>query len=227
MMRRRNTDVLLELVDFQDRIVVDVGSGDGGLARLMTRQGAHVTGIEISERQIEAAFATPRQGDETYIEGSAESLPFADSSVDIVVFFNSLHHVAVERMDTAMAESARVLKPGGLLYVTEPLAEGSFFDLCCAVDDETAVRARALACIRSAARFGLTAEKEVLYIHTVVMRDYDSFRERIIAPNVEREPIVERLDASLRAAFQRLGTPTSQGMGFDQPSRANLLRRTA
>lgn len=226
MMHRRNADVLLELVALNGATVIDVGSGDGALTRLMTRQGARVLGIETSDYQLAKARAAERQGDEVYAEGTAEHLPAPDCTIDAVVFFNSLHHVEVDAMDQALAEAARVLRPGGFVYVSEPIAEGPFFELCRPVDDETVVRARALEAIRAAGRFGLIAERELTYLHTIIHPDYDSFRERILSANQEREPILARLDADLRAAFQRLATPTAtMGHAFDQPTRVNLLRK--
>lgn len=226
MMRRQSSDVLLERLDLQDKRVIDVGSGDGTLARLMAGRGAHVLGIETSARQLAKAAAVKTVADEVYVEGEAEDLPVADGSIDVVVFFNSLHHVpAGESMDKALAEAARVLKSSGLLYVSEPIAEGAFFDLCCPVDDETEVRARARAALRAAARFGLAAETEIVIIHTVRFRDYESFREKIISANQAREPILARMDVQMRDAFQRLATLTPSGFTFDQPTRINVLRR--
>ena len=50
-----------------------------------------------------------------FVQGVAESLPFADSVFDVVLYATSLDHVAA--VDTAMMESARVLKPGGTLAI--------------------------------------------------------------------------------------------------------------
>jgi ubiquinone/menaquinone biosynthesis C-methylase UbiE/uncharacterized protein YbaR (Trm112 family) len=50
-----------------------------------------------------------------FVQGVAESLPFADSVFDVVLYATSLDHVA--DVDTAMLESARVLKPGGTLAI--------------------------------------------------------------------------------------------------------------
>jgi ubiquinone/menaquinone biosynthesis C-methylase UbiE len=62
-----------------------------------------------------------------------------------VVLMNTLHHVPLDKMDQALAETARVLKAHGALIVIEPLAEGSFFAALRVVEDETAVRRAAQA----------------------------------------------------------------------------------
>ncbi len=225
MQRRMNSAVLLESVALASRTVADVGCGDGALVRLMARRGAFAIGIDCTRAQIEAALAAPPAGNEVYIEAVGEALPFKDSSMDVVVFFNALHHVPVEAQAAALAETRRVLKPGGVAYIAEPIAEGTNFELVRLVEDETEVRARAYAAIKDATRNGLREEKEITYVHTMTFANYEAFRERNVRIDPTRRPIVERLDAELRARFQRLGRPTSEGFGFDQPMRVNLLRK--
>ncbi|MBM3345838.1 MAG: class I SAM-dependent methyltransferase [Betaproteobacteria bacterium] len=127
--QRNHFDIMTELVPLAGRVALDVGCGEGRFTRLMAGAGAHVTGIEPGPQQIRRALAQPRAADEAYVEAGAESLPAAAGSVDLVVFFNSLHHVPVAGMDRALAEARRVLRPGGQLYIAEPLAEEPQFDL--------------------------------------------------------------------------------------------------
>src|SRR3954447_23970558 len=102
--------------------------------------------------------ARERVGGERSLEGGAQALPLEDASADVVVFANSLHHVPGDLLDAALGEAARVLRPGGLLYLPEPVAEGPYFELVRAVDDETAVRAAAHAAIGRAAEHGVRHE---------------------------------------------------------------------
>jgi SAM-dependent methyltransferase len=142
---RKSADVVREVLPLRGARVLDVGCGDGSLVRLMTKEGAAAIGLEISDRQLARARAETPVGDESYRVGRAETLPFEDHAFDIVAFYNSLHHVPVDSQDEALAESARVLASGGHLFVVEPLAEGPMFELMRPVDDETEVRAAALA----------------------------------------------------------------------------------
>ena len=152
MMRKRNSDVLLETLELAGRTVIDIGCGDGGLTRLMARNGAHVLGVEVSPRQLAKAQAAAPVADERFVAGRAEELPAPDGAADIVIFFNSLHHVPVEGQDKAIAEAARALKPGGLLYVSEPVAEGPLFELIKPIDDETEIRAHAYRMLQDSVR---------------------------------------------------------------------------
>jgi SAM-dependent methyltransferase len=222
MNQRRNSDVIVETVEVAGKRVIDVGCGDGGLARHLARHGAaSVLGVETSPRQLAKARAADPVAGVTIVEGVAEHLPAEAGSADLVVFFNSLHHVPGRAQ--ALAEAVRVLAPGGLVYVSEPVAEGPFFEMVRPVDDETEVRAQAYDALRNAP--GLTQEREFFYVHTVRLRDFAALRERIVSANSEREAIFAARDAELCALFGRLATPCDDGHCFDQPMRVNVLRR--
>jgi ubiquinone/menaquinone biosynthesis C-methylase UbiE len=225
MERRRNTDVIVETIALEGKRVIDVGCGDGSLVRLMARNGAHVLGVECSPRQLAKARAAAKVADEEIVEGIGQALPAPDQSADLVVFFNSLHHIPAEAMMPALGEAARVLKPGGRVYVSEPVAEGKFFECVRPIDDETRVRALAYEALTRAGTVGLAMEREIAYVHTVLLKSYEALRERIVSANVEREALFAAKDAEMRALFERLATPTEEGFAFDQPMRVNLLRK--
>ena len=228
MEKRKNGDVLVENLSLKGKKVVDVGCGDGGLVRLMTRHGANAVGIECSQGQLKAARAEPAIANEIYVEGVAEDLPFDEDSLDAVVFFNSLHHVAVESQSKALEEAHRVLKAGGTLYIAEPLAQGPNFEVGRAVDDETEIRAKAYEAIKDASTgaIGLKAEKELTYIHTIESASFEAFRDRHIRVDPARAAVFERDEAKLRELFHKLGKPSANGFAFDQPIRVNILIKT-
>jgi len=226
MDKRRNTDVIVETLTLEGKRVIDVGCGDGGLVRRLTRLGAHVLGVECSPRQLARAHAADRVGDEDIVEGVGQALPADDESTDLVIFFNSLHHIPIEVQAKAMAEAARVLKPDGEVYVNEPLPFGAFFEAARPIDDETWVRAAALAAVKGAWVHGLEEATEFSFLHPMVMAGYEDFRDRIISANGEREARFVTLDAEMRQRFARLAQPAPEGgFLFEQPVRVNLLRK--
>jgi SAM-dependent methyltransferase len=96
--------------------VVEVGAGDGLNFPFYPPEVAAVTAVEPepSLRERAAATAPPRV---TVLDGAAERLPVADASADAVVACLVLCSVADQ--DRALAEIARVLKPGGVLRFYE------------------------------------------------------------------------------------------------------------
>ncbi|NBD12507.1 MULTISPECIES: class I SAM-dependent methyltransferase [Corallococcus] len=97
--------------------VLDVACGDGYLLELLAKRGQpglSLLGIDMSEDEL-AAARRRLQGAATLHQGRAQSLPFGDASVDVV-----LSHLALMLMDdveTVLAEIRRVLKPGGTLSI--------------------------------------------------------------------------------------------------------------
>jgi ubiquinone/menaquinone biosynthesis C-methylase UbiE len=98
---------------------LDVGCGQGWYVRRMRELRFDVAGIDMSPEQV--ASAARNVGDpEAVTVGSALDIPAAESSYDFVYTINVLHHLAsVDEQRRAFVEIARVLKPGGLLFIHE------------------------------------------------------------------------------------------------------------
>ncbi|HEX4737460.1 MAG TPA: class I SAM-dependent methyltransferase [Allosphingosinicella sp.] len=92
---------------------LDVGCGEGRFCRLLRREGIAATGVDPVSAFIEAARMRDPAGD--YRLGRAERLPFPVDSFDLVVSYVAL--VDIPDFAAAIAEMARVLRPGGALLV--------------------------------------------------------------------------------------------------------------
>ena len=103
------------------KIVLDVGCGDGQIARALAANGATVLGIDPTQMHID--IANERAGGPSYLLGSATSLPVENSSQDAVVACLVFEHI--DEVDAAIAEVARVLKPGGQFsfFLNHPLLQ--------------------------------------------------------------------------------------------------------
>lgn len=212
------------LADPAGLLVVDVGCGDGSMVRHLAGQRAVVVGVEIDEGQLARARAAEPAGTECYVIGRGETLPFEAESVDAVLYFNSLHHVPEPAMAPAVAEAARVLKPGGRLVVVEPLAEGLFFQVMSPLEDETRVRAAALAALK-AAPAALMPAAERFYRNTMRFADAERFLAAAVAPDPARQARLPAVEAELRRRFALHARVEEGGYAFDQPMRINTFRR--
>lgn len=101
----------------QGGTVVDVGCGTGALLRHVAERhnGATVIGFDAMSEMVERALAAEQLAGARFEVADAGALPLEDASVDVVLFLNTLHHVADP--SRAMAEAARVLRPGGMVWV--------------------------------------------------------------------------------------------------------------
>ncbi|NYZ16481.1 class I SAM-dependent methyltransferase [Azospirillum sp. RWY-5-1] len=224
--RRRALDLIAERVELAGKRIVDVGCGEGGLVRALVQRGARVTGVECGAEMLAAARAAEPAGDERYLEGVGQALPLPDGCADLVVFMNSLHHVPVPHMGAALAEAGRVLVPGGLALVNEPIADGAFFQLTRLVEDEVEVRAAALAAVRNACAAGLfTEQAEIVYLNPVRMESFEAFAARMGRIDAARKALVAEKAPLLRDLFHRLAEARDGAFHFDQPARLNILAR--
>jgi SAM-dependent methyltransferase len=103
------------LGDVRGRDVLEFGCGAAQWSIALHRLGANVTGLDLSERQLEHARELMAQAgiDFPLVCASATETPFADASFDIVF----CDHGAMSFADPfkTVPEAARLLRPGGLL----------------------------------------------------------------------------------------------------------------
>jgi SAM-dependent methyltransferase len=221
--RELTTDlqVLDALVGPEGKDVLDVGCGGGALVRELAARGARAVGLEISEQQLGDARAS---GIGRFVVGRAEDLPLYDDTLDLVLFMRSLHHVPESSMLPALVDARRVLRPGGVVYVAEPLAEGDYFELVRIVDDETDVRAAAQRALADCERAGLARMRTLEYEVGALSAGIHTLRKRIVDVDPERAAVFDAHEDELIEAFARLGDEREGGRWFTQPMRADLLR---
>jgi ubiquinone/menaquinone biosynthesis C-methylase UbiE len=101
--------------------VLDLGCGDGQIARALAENGAEVLGVDPTQLHID--IATQRGGGPQYVLGGATDIPAPDNSFDAVVACLVFEHI--DQLEEAMAEVARVLKPGGQFsfFLNHPLLQ--------------------------------------------------------------------------------------------------------
>jgi SAM-dependent methyltransferase len=102
--------------------VLDVGTGEGQIARLAVKGGAGtVLGVDPTWAQL--TVARDRAGGPVYARGAAAALPCRSGAVDAVVACLVFEHI--DDVDEAIAEVARVLRPGGrfCFFLNHPLLQ--------------------------------------------------------------------------------------------------------
>jgi SAM-dependent methyltransferase len=101
--------------------VLDIGCGEGQVARALSSAGCVVTGIDPTARNL--AIARQRGGGPAYVDGGAEALPFEDGSFDAVVACLVFEHI--DDVDAAVSEVSRVLRTGGrfAFFLNHPLLQ--------------------------------------------------------------------------------------------------------
>lgn len=107
--------------DVAGKRVLEIGCGNGELSVWFAKNGANVTGIDISDESIRVAQQRAKDNglaDQIQFMARAGEEPgFPDNTFDIVFIAVALHHLDVE---IALKEIHRVLKPGGWFVAIEP-----------------------------------------------------------------------------------------------------------
>ena len=93
---------------------LDLACGTGDIAFELARRGARVVGLDITHRMLQLAHRKARGGTPVhFVTGDMMALPFPDGSFDLVTTGYGIRNVP--RIEPALAEIGRVLRPGGLI----------------------------------------------------------------------------------------------------------------
>ncbi|GAB3771106.1 class I SAM-dependent methyltransferase [Ramlibacter monticola] len=216
--------LLQELVGLSGRDILDVGCGTAAMSARMASEGGarKVIGLEVDERQLEKNRARSWPAGVEFQQCGAEALPFGAASIDGITLFKSLHHVPVAAMDEAFREMQRVLRPGGWLFISEPVYEGPFNDIVRMFHDEGVVRREAIQATGRAVERGLFHHaRRVQFMAPVTFSDFEDFRRRLMQPTHSQFAISPALEEAVRGAFEAHQTPG--GAHFLRPMRVDLL----
>src|SRR6476646_39720 len=221
-------DIYRELLPLAGARVAELGCGRAELTRAIAEEfpAARIIALEVDAIQHERNLAITDLPNVRFAAGGAEALPLDDDSVDLVLMFKSLHHVPSDLLGTALEEVRRVLVPGGLAYISEPVFGGEYNEIMRIFHDEERVRAAAFSAItRSVASGVLEFVTERFFHMPLRFDDFAHFEDRVLGVTHTQHRLSESQLSAVRERFSRHVTP--QGARFLQPMHVDLLRKPA
>ena len=219
--------LLNRLVPLHEQRIIEIGCGAAYLSRklLIAYPACTVTGLEVDEAQHAKNLAAPPVPGLSFVAAGAQAIPFDDAAFDLAIMLKSLHHVPLDGMDQGLAEARRVLKPGGHLYVSEPVFTGPMNEIVRLFNDEQAVRHAAYQAVQRAVAGGGWREVAEHHFNVPVRyADFEDFERRMTDVTYADRRFSPAMRERVRERFEALKPPP--GELFIRPMRVNLLQKT-
>jgi len=220
-------ELIAQHLPLQHTTLLELGCGTAFATRAISEAypTVKIIATEVDRIQHEKNLQISDLPNVSFRYGGAEAIDAEDASIDAVVMLKSLHHVPIELMDKGFDEIARVLKPGGLAYISEPVYAGEFNEILRLFNDEKIVREAAFAAMQRAVTSGRFELAEEVHCKSLSrFEGFEDFENRILGATHSNFDVDDELFAEIKAAF--LPHIGSDGIAeFHNPLRVDLLRR--
>ena len=220
------SEIYNRLLTLDGKHILELGCGSAEITRNIATSGSDrkITALEVDEIAYEKNLQITDLPNVTFSLSGAQEIPLEDESVDVVFMFKSLHHVPLELMDASMREIRRVLKTGGLLYISEPVFAGDFNEILRLFHDEQKVREAAFTTVKKAVDEGLFSLLEETFFNSPMkFENFSEFENNTIKATHSDHKLDEQLYALVKQRFeQHIG---DDGAHFLMPIRVDLLQK--
>lgn len=219
-------EILNQVLSFDNKNILELGCGKAQITRVIAAEGKGrtVTATEVDEIQHLKNLQIDDLPNVNFVFAGSQKLPFENSSFDIILLFKSLHHVPLVMMDNALKEIERVLKPGGLVYISEPVFAGGFNEILRLFHDEEIVRKAAFdAIVKTVERGNLRLVEEIFFNTPRAYKNFSEFEDLIINVTHNDHNLSKKLMNQVEDKFNQ--HMKDVGGEFLTPIRVDLLTK--
>ncbi|MDH3355654.1 MAG: methyltransferase domain-containing protein [Chromatiales bacterium] len=217
---------LKHLLSLDHKKILELGCGKAEITRFIAATGLEreVIATEVDKVQHTNNMLIKDIPNVTFLMAGAEDIPLEDESIDVVLMFKSLHHVPVDLMSHAFKEIKRVLKQGGVVYISEPVFNGDFNEVLRIFHDEENVREMAYRAINHAiSSKEFLSVKEMFFNVPLFFDSFESFEKNIINVTHSHHQLSDALIQRVKEQFSI--NIKDDGAHFLMPIRVNLLKK--
>ncbi|MEN8761670.1 MAG: class I SAM-dependent methyltransferase [Thiogranum sp.] len=220
------SEVYNRLLSLDGKHVLELGCGAAEITRDIATSGTDrkITALEVDEIAHKKNLQITDLPNVSFALSGAEEIPLDDETVDVVFMFKSLHHVPLELMYQSLCEIRRVLKQGGLLYISEPVFAGDFNEILRLFHDEQKVREAAFNTVKKVVNDGLfSLVEETFFNSPMKFENFTEFENNTIKATHSNHRLDEILYELVKQRFeQHIG---DDGAHFLMPIRVDLLQK--
>ncbi len=220
-------ELIAQHLPMQDSRLLELGCGAAFTTRQISESypDIEIIATEVDEIQHNKNLQLDDLPRVSFKLGGAEAIDLDANDIDAAIMLKSLHHVPLDLMASGFSEIYRILKPGGLLYISEPVYAGPFNDMLKLFNDEKQVREAAFAATEQAIHSGLfELTEEIHFTRISQFRGFEAFENRILGATHSNFDIDDSTFEQVKSLFM----PHIRDDGiaqFENPMRVDLLRK--
>jgi ubiquinone/menaquinone biosynthesis C-methylase UbiE len=219
-------EIYESVLTLDNKKILELGCGTARITRLIATigKGRIITATEVDKIQHKKNTLINDLPNVEFKLGGGENIQASDNTFDIVFMFKSLHHVPLALMGNVLQEIRRVLKPGGLLYISEPIFKGDFNQILKLFHNEEVVRQKAFDAIKRAIDTEtFTLVDEIFFNSPSIYENFEQFEEIIIKVTHTDHHLPDELYTKVKEKFAYY---FQQNNGhFLSPIRVDILRK--
>ena len=220
------SEIYNRLLEMDGKHILELGCGNAEITRDIASSGTDrkITALEVDEIAHEKNLQITDLPNVTFGLSGAQAISLEDESVDVAFMFKSLHHVPLALMEPSMREIRRVLKPAGLVYISEPVFAGDFNEILRLFHDEQKVREAAFSIIKKVVDEGLfNLVEETFFNSPMKFENFTDFENKVLKVTHTNHALDEDLYSLVKQRFEE--HEGDDGAHFLMPIRVDLLQR--
>ena len=188
---------------------IELGCGEAKPAQILAKDlpRVRIHAYEVDEKQHDKNLALQSSCPDNLTFGKAgmQDFPAENGSVDAIVMLKSLHHVPKEYMADGFARIKNALKPGGKLFISEPVFDGDFNEILRIFHDEQEVRSHAFDMVKAQVDSGnFDLQEEIHFQKQVIFRrGFQDFEEKILNSTFNNFSLTDNVIQAVGEKFQK------------------------
>ncbi|QKF81891.1 class I SAM-dependent methyltransferase [Halarcobacter ebronensis] len=215
---------IVESLNLNFKTILELGCGTAAMTQKIATNGhtREVIACDVDEIQHKKNLELDIKNIKFLLCG-AQKLPIKDESIDFVFMFKSFHHVPKEYMNDALSEIKRVLKPRGMLYISEPLHMGKQNELVAMFHNEEEVRKDAFECIKDfVENEEMKLFKEFFFQTPITYKSFDDFVKRQMHNTYNEISVSDELKQKVNDKYNEFG---GKELTLLKPFRVDILQK--